>query len=829
MDIRRRTLTFVAASWIFILVWLVHRPVDSVLLRHGNALPLAAVSLVLLAITLAASPPRWAIGTFKQGMDIRDRQWWIECLPWMIALWTGLSVWVNRRISEDSGAFVGHHDESMAHWLWLVTTACVWTSVRRALAGGSTSRIDDGDAANGDSPGDDRVVEQIDATGSSRRFGVVLSLVLIAGGMSLSIRAIDQQWITIPQMIAEYEADPDAVVLAAGLNAPPGSSQRMMFENRLRDGGASASFALANSLAAVLVICFALATVLIVGRSPIAGTIATIIIGIGLWTTNSRSGVAASMVCVLMIIAARMGRWIVGGVDSGPAALAARCSPNSQPSQPAPGDDPADWKTTAPVQWSVRRRFAGWAIIVGLVAPLVAVLAVLLWGNGQSEWFAMAPASFRTRIDYWQATIAMSLENPWFGIGPGNFQAAYPMYRLPHTSENIADPHHFWFETLAIGGIPAALMLAVWIGLLVRSSIGALGRQNPPAAWRQSHQDDENDSALFCWFALGGVVSVCVYEFAIFQLRGATLIADAVAIVWVAAMVRFGNLRAFGDWLFASLAIAIVGIGLHLSFSGGWSVPGIAIAIWLILGTLCPAPPVWSDDSIASRRAKGWRLAAPVTFLILALLVYFVFHSPRRQSQILLEQASSRAQQGDRTAAERLVTEALRANRFNVDAAMLSAAMASQRGLDRGHRDWQQWVSVVRRFGGTSANQERQFLDQAITAYQRSGQNRWLESAVELAQRLRRLGPVDVSHLSASAVVHAAAGQIDIARQDAASASRLASLTPNPERSLERQMCYLPLAGDRLDQFVKRYDADRTAGGFAVMGNAVDQFEFFGL
>ena len=38
----------------------------------------------------------------------------------------------------------------------------------------------------------------------------------------------------------------------AGINAPPGSSERMVFANRLMDGGPTATFALANSLAAML-------------------------------------------------------------------------------------------------------------------------------------------------------------------------------------------------------------------------------------------------------------------------------------------------------------------------------------------------------------------------------------------------------------------------------------------------------------------------------------------------------------------------------------------------------------------------------------------------
>ena len=86
---------------------------------------------------------------------------------------------------------------------------------------------------------------------------------LVACGLGLSVHGLHQQWISLPNSQAEYQRNPDRLLAQAGIVAPEGSAERMMFENRLFDGGPSATFALANSLAGVLVVaCVACAGLL---------------------------------------------------------------------------------------------------------------------------------------------------------------------------------------------------------------------------------------------------------------------------------------------------------------------------------------------------------------------------------------------------------------------------------------------------------------------------------------------------------------------------------------------------------------------------------------
>lgn len=813
MENRRRALTFVAASWIFVVVWLLHRPIDSVLVRHGHALPLAILSLILAAITLAVSPhDRDYSHSIKD--KILGREFWISSIPWWIVAWTGLSVWINRwhagdvwRASEVSSEiiaaslmdaksvaieFVGNRDESIAAWCWIVTSACIWTSARRVF--GQSSRQ-------------------------------VLMLVLVAGGLSLSIRAIYQHWVEIPGMIEQYQSDPDAMLAAAGFEAPPGSAQRMKFENRLFDGGASASFALANSLAALLVMAMVFAASMIGGMNRGPGLVGTVVIGIGLWITQSRSAAVAVTVCIMAVV-------LLAAING------------------------ASWRPRR--EWVLSNRRA---IIGSFAAGLFSIGAAIWFCLRQSEWFAMAPASLQTRLDYWRATLAMSADHPWFGIGPGNFQAAYPIYRLPHTSENIADPHHFWFETLAAGGWPVALALVVWLALVVTGRTDANRSPakefpakefpansspatkfpandfiGPPPADRQDSvpqvaSDCSVDSSGPFWWAAGlGLASVTIYEFANLQLESVTLVANVLAIAWLGLVTRSkvrnsDNLRT-GKTCHCVVLIAIVGIGLHLSFSGGWSVPGIAVPLWLLLAVFRPAGRV-VEATPKSRRFVT--LAPPVLFVVAAIGVTIFVARPNRLATSQVNEINYRLRTSDRAGAKRLVDRLVQTDPTDPSALLLAAAITSQDRSRRAESSWQTLIERARFYGGTSASLERQFLDQALSAYQSTGNQHWLVSATQAAERLQRLSPHDVSNVSAVAIVYAAAGRMDLARQLAAEADELASLTDNLEQDLSRQAILVPLSSDRLKRFGEQFDIKIPIGGRSVLADAETQFRYFEL
>src|SRR5205085_6033684 len=71
--------------------------------------------------------------------------------------------------------------------------------------------------------------------------------------------------------------------------------------------------------------------------------------------------------------------------------------------------------------------------------------------------------SLRYRFEYWSSTWEMLLETPrnWLmGVGPGNFRQNYLPFKLPQSSEEIADPHNLVLDVWANGGLMAVGGLA---------------------------------------------------------------------------------------------------------------------------------------------------------------------------------------------------------------------------------------------------------------------------------------------------------------------------------------------------------------------------------
>ncbi|EMI18638.1 O-antigen polymerase, partial [Rhodopirellula maiorica SM1] len=266
---------------------------------------------------------------------------------------------------------------------------------------------------------------------------------LLGCAVAQAVHGLHQQFISLPEMRAAYERDPERMLQFAGIDAPPGSSERIVFENRLRDGGPTGTFALANSLAGVLVVGIMIAIS-------------------GLWFHASRMS-AAQRVCwiglaALLAIAllATRSRSAVLAVFIG-----------------------AVFLFLASTSFGRHRRPLVLALAaIGLLAAII-VGGIVTWGN--REWIEQAPASLAFRIQYWRSTMAMVTQMPLFGAGPGNYQMIYERFREPSANEQIAEPHNFFFETLASGGWIAAgllIVLAVAVAACWRTRRDQLSESN---------------------------------------------------------------------------------------------------------------------------------------------------------------------------------------------------------------------------------------------------------------------------------------------------------------------------------------------------------------
>ena len=240
----------------------------------------------------------------------------------------------------------------------------------------------------------------------------------------MAVHGLHQYFISLPANRAEYQQDPESVLALAGVDAPPGSAERMVFENRLFDGGPTGTFALANSLAAVLLVGVdgrggrAAVSLAQLARCSVAWASAAVLCAGCLMAARSRSATLAmsgrlgiDVHCFVAVCAAAIRKSLVRGAGG---------------------------------------RVARWAWARQIFIALA----------GNREWFEEAPASLAFRFQYWRSTWQMVLDHPLFGAGPGNFQSIYERYREASATEQIAEPHNFFFETLASGGFVGLGLLA---------------------------------------------------------------------------------------------------------------------------------------------------------------------------------------------------------------------------------------------------------------------------------------------------------------------------------------------------------------------------------
>ncbi len=501
--------------------------------------------------------------------------------PWLLAGWMMLAAFG----SSPPGNLRLATNEA---WLW-VAAAATFTAARRLL---------------------------VDL---NRRRAMVL--VMTVGICGLAVHGLHQQFISLPQTRAEYRSDPDKMLAAAGFDAPEGSAERMMFENRLFDGGPAATFALANSLAAVLIVAAIWSLGVLRRRwsalsatARVAWGSALVLCVACLLATRSRSATLALLVGVVFIFVA------------GSRVRRTRS----------------------------RQAIVGLAVVlaVGIVAAAgLAILGNPQWGN--PEWLEAAPASLAFRFQYWRSTMAMVLDRPLMGAGPGNFQSIYERYREPSATEQIAEPHNFLFETWASGGLVALAILVCLIlaGVAViwkrgqdyRRGSSAEPQGGPTQMWRvggvgaflidlqrlilrlpslcglgnhppfrrvepkrgevsdappsprlgstlPEGECDDSGSGETQWVVLGaglGLAMVWLIGLATRQTPDIDANVFAVPVSLLLAALLWPSMRRLPSDDFDFLgSVALAVLMIHLLVSGGWTVPGVAIVAWLLFAAL---------------------------------------------------------------------------------------------------------------------------------------------------------------------------------------------------------------------------------------------------
>ena len=588
----------------------VHHPADSVGLFHGSALYLTGL-LLLAAVTLGCGLPdhcyklrRWLADWSGFGVDLT-----LVCA----VIWVGLSV-------------VYHADEinrrqAMHEFWWWAASAATFIGARRWLGHAAGRRL------------------------------LWLGM-LIVGGL-LSIHGWHQVLVSYPAILAKYEADPDSVLAAAGIAAPEGSAQRMNFDNRLRDGGPIATFALSNSLAGVLIPSLILSAGVLFLQFRLLSLLQRLTLGL-------ISGLIGSMVLQINSRSA-LGALVLVAIVAFTVIL------------------------LRSTRWADSRRMRQQRLVLGL-AVVISGLMLVVQATRNPEFRQRAVASLAFRVQYWQGTARMVSQSPWFGCGPGVFQAAYEKYRPLTAVEQVADPHNFLMQAAASGGIPLALGMVIFVGMFVVLAFRPSG--SVPEAGAAAGEDLDRSGptvppgavprpcvadtlASNGWGARGVRLGFGLGMLAVWMLGWLTNQApdvDPYLWGWPLMLLTIGLLRSWWRNLQVPtglLLAASLGTLIHLCFSGGWLIPGVALPMWLLVAAAFPftSPEVGRGKPTGEERAAtfagdpaestdcesfSFRPRAPVVALAVCMLLTFWITEfrPTSESQRWLLQAEVAIQHG---------------------------------------------------------------------------------------------------------------------------------------------------------------------------------------
>jgi O-antigen ligase len=460
------------------------------------------------------------------------------------------------------------------------------------------------------------LARQLIATGREAR---AVAAVMIALTVALSSYGLYQYFVEQPRTQAEAK-DPerlDRMLREAGLWYPPGSPERLQFENRLFSTEPLATFALTNSLAGLLAPWLVVAVGIGVGLGFGAG------LGFGRRDGWSWAGVAISVAVLAACLVLTKSRSAYGATALGLVLVG--------------------------LVGRQRRGRLGWRLpaVAAAVAALLLATAVAI-GGLDIEVLSEAKKSLGYRVEYWRATVDMIADHPWTGCGPGNFQHTYTTYKLPGASEEVAEPHNFLLEVWATAGTPTMLALLVVLGCfgwtLRRHVLGATAGSSSSAqntvgqanrGTRALPQPPRTDATAF---VLGGALFGFILAWPL-GLLGTTVPAPAVLLLGlpaaacvVAAM--FGWIRG-GRMGPAAPAIGVVVLLVNLLAAGGIAFPGVAGTLWLLM-----ALGLHATDPAATRLLRRpVAVTALVVFLAAAAACYWTAYAPVLGAQSEMHQA----------------------------------------------------------------------------------------------------------------------------------------------------------------------------------------------
>lgn len=397
--------------------------------------------------------------------------------------------------------------------------------------------------------------------------------ILLAAAVMLAGYGIWQHYVELPNIVEKYDrvmgeldrqaTNPNLSATKAReiqrelieLGVPQNPVSRTLWENRLRSTEPFSTFALANTLAGFLVVWFLvgwdsakLQTRLTQFRSTFA------------WR-DVRMLVCLAVIVYCVVLTKSRTAWVgllIGGVA---------------------------WRGLHGVgSWRLTRRWlyvVSGVIVLGFVFFAVATFS----GGFDRQVISEAPKSLEYRLQYWSGSWKVLQTRPWLGTGPGNFRQHYLHFKLPESSEEIADPHNWVFDLWANGGLLALCGFVAVVVLVGRSvqknGTGASAEENgEPVSFRLSGWEIGAGLAFFV------VPFVRWLSGEPWESRQVGLLAGW-ALAWWLWRKRSSERLPLAGIFAGGLALLI-----HLLGAGGIEMPGITQTLLLLVVFLC-----WRDWS----------------------------------------------------------------------------------------------------------------------------------------------------------------------------------------------------------------------------------------
>lgn len=247
----------------------------------------------------------------------------------------------------------------------------------------------------------------------------------------------------------------------------------------------------------------------------------------------------------------------------------------------------------------LRSRALPWTL-AGLLLAGTCLIGCVWWSGGLDKFVVLeAGKSLRYRLEWWTSVRQMLTSNwRWalVGVGPGNFRQHYLAYKLPESSEEIADPHNLFLDVWANGGVAGLAGLMLIIVWTLVTTWRNLQRAEPDEGIAQAefqHSDGPGRTGgrrfgdfvhdPIPWIIGLGCGAALLVQSEIEQLGGVIVgaICVAICVSHDKHAVRKGGL---------TTAAAFVALAVHLLGAGGIGMPAISLLL-LLLAALCETSP----------------------------------------------------------------------------------------------------------------------------------------------------------------------------------------------------------------------------------------------